>query len=571
MSSQPPETPGTPENPGQPERFADGAGRYSLTSRIATGGMGEVWRGTDTTLGRPVAVKLLKTEYADDATFRSRFETEARNAAVLHHPGIAGVYDFGEAPATDGSGIPRPYLVMELVDGQPLSALLRSGEPMEPEVVADLMAQTAEALAAAHAAGIVHRDVKPANLLITPERKVKVTDFGIARAADAVGITQTGQVLGTPQYLSPEQARGTTATPASDVYALGVVAFECLAGERPFDAGSPVATALAHLNQPVPDLPDSVPAPLAAVVQRALSKDPADRYPEGSAFAAALRDPLNDSPAGAGALGGPSTAATMVAGGAGLAAGAAAGAALGAGAAAADEPGTQVFGATPGDPTAGGTDTTGATDTAGSRKAERKRPWALIAVAAVLAIALLAVGAFALLSGGDDESDTGASAESTSASASASRTRTRSASPSEETSAAATVSVDADDYVGRDVQAVQSELEDLGLLVQLDQVDNDGSGTEDQVTSVDPTGTLEEGDSVTVQFYGPAPTTQAPTETETVTETPSESATPTETTSSAPASSQAATDSTSGAAASTSASTQTSTSGATVGAQDGGS
>jgi eukaryotic-like serine/threonine-protein kinase len=269
--------------------FADDARRYRLDSRIATGGMGEVWRATDTVLNREVAVKVLKHEYADDATFRSRFETEARHAAALHHPGVAGVYDFGEATAADGSGHPRPYLVMELVEGQPLSRLLADGRDLDRSAVRDLLAQAGDALAAAHAAGIVHRDVKPANLMVTPDGKIKVTDFGIARAGDGVGITQTGTVMGTAQYLSPEQARGERATPASDVYALGVVGFECLAGRRPFEADSQVATALAHIQQPVPDLPADVPADLAVVVRKSLSKDPADRYADGAAFAAALR------------------------------------------------------------------------------------------------------------------------------------------------------------------------------------------------------------------------------------------------------------------------------------------
>ena len=273
------------------EAFADDARRYRLESRIATGGMGEVWRATDTTLGRQVAVKVLKDEYADDPSFRARFETEARHAASLHHPNIAAVYDFGETAATDGSGSHRPFLVMELVDGQPLSALLRPEESLDPDAVRDLLAQAADGLAAAHAAGIVHRDVKPANLLVTPDREVKVTDFGIARAAEGMGLTQTGEVMGTPQYLSPEQAQGQTATPASDVYSLGVVAFECLAGHRPYVADTAVATALAHLREPVPDLPDSVPADLAAVVRRAMSKLPQDRYADGAALAAALRDP----------------------------------------------------------------------------------------------------------------------------------------------------------------------------------------------------------------------------------------------------------------------------------------
>ena len=272
----------TPQDPDT--RYVDDQHRYRLESRIATGGMGEVWRASDTALGRSVAVKVLKSEYADDPVFRSRFETEARHAASLHHPGVASVYDVGESALLgreDGSAMPRPFLVMELVDGQPLSALLRGGRPLDPAVVRDLMAQAADAIGAAHRAGIVHRDVKPANLLVTPDRQVKITDFGIARASDGLGLTGTGQVMGTPQYLSPEQARGTTATPASDVYALGVVAFECLAGHRPFDADSPVATALSHLNDPVPDLPPGIPADLAGVVRRAMAKDPANRFADG--------------------------------------------------------------------------------------------------------------------------------------------------------------------------------------------------------------------------------------------------------------------------------------------------
>ena len=208
--------------------------------------MGEVWRGTDTVLSRPVAIKVLKPEYADDALFRTRFETEARHAGSLHHPGIASVFDFGEASPVDGSTSPRPFLVMELVEGQPLSNLLRPDAPMDPEVVRDLLGQAAVALGAAHATGIVHRDVKPGNLIITPDRRTKVTDFGIARAAEGMSLTETGQVMGTPAYISPEQAEGKRATAASDVYALGVVAFECLAGRKPF---------LAEQDQPEPGTP----------------------------------------------------------------------------------------------------------------------------------------------------------------------------------------------------------------------------------------------------------------------------------------------------------------------------
>ncbi|MDQ6687707.1 MAG: serine/threonine protein kinase [Actinomycetota bacterium] len=270
-----------------------GSHRYRLLERIATGGMGEVWRGRDTRLHREVAVKLLKHEYAGDAGFRARFTAEARNAASLHHPGIASVFDYGEG---DVGTAGRPYLVMELVPGRPLSALLSGGVPLPPEQARDVALQTATALAISHQAGIVHRDIKPGNLLLTPEGQVKITDFGIARAADALALTQTGEVLGTPQYLAPEQAEGLTATPASDVYALGAVLFTMLAGRPPFQAESPVATALAHLHQPVPELPDGVPGDLAAITRRALAKQPADRYADAGELAAALRQAAGAAP-----------------------------------------------------------------------------------------------------------------------------------------------------------------------------------------------------------------------------------------------------------------------------------
>ncbi|MBO0843175.1 MAG: protein kinase, partial [Nocardioides sp.] len=279
--------------------------RYVFHELIGTGGMGEVWRATDTTLNREVAIKLLKPEHAEDPIGRSRFESEAKHAAALHHPNVVAVYDVGEMPTA--SGLMRPFLVMELVDHKPLSELLRGGRPLDPEVVRDLISQAADALGAAHRAGIVHRDVKPANLLITPQRRVKVSDFGIARAQAATGITGTGQVMGTPQYLSPEQARGEKATPASDVYSLGVVLFECLAGRRPFQKETPVATAIAHLHDPVPPLPESVPADLRAMVERCLQKDPSKRYPDAGALAIALQEKDAGEPADSG------DAATMVA------------------------------------------------------------------------------------------------------------------------------------------------------------------------------------------------------------------------------------------------------------------
>jgi eukaryotic-like serine/threonine-protein kinase len=260
-------------------------GRYTLDRHLATGGMGTVYVATDTALSRTVAIKILKPEFASDRAFRTRFETEARHAAGLDHPGIAKVYDYGETAGET----PRPYLVMEYVDGQPLSALLAPGRPLEPSRVVDLIAQTAEALQAAHDKQIVHRDVKPANLLITPDARVKVTDFGIAKAASDTPITQTGTIIGTAHYLPPEQAEGKPATPRSDIYALGVVLYECLTGTRPFVADNPVAIAIAHVRQEPPPLPDSVAPWLAALTMRMMAKDPAARPESAGELAQQLR------------------------------------------------------------------------------------------------------------------------------------------------------------------------------------------------------------------------------------------------------------------------------------------
>jgi len=264
--------------------------RYRLAQRIAAGGMGEVWRGTDELLGRPVAVKLLSAAHAADEQFRSRFRAEARYAASLSHPGIAQVYDYGESyqdlPGNDrppGSGV--AYLVMELVEGEALSAALARDGQMSADATLDLVAQAAKALAAAHAAGIVHRDIKPGNLLITPDHQVKITDFGIARAVLAAHLTQTGMVMGTAQYVSPEQASARPVTTSTDIYSLGVVAYECLAGRPPFTADTPIALALAHVKNQPPPLPASVPPRIAALVGQMLAKEPAKRPASAQAVA----------------------------------------------------------------------------------------------------------------------------------------------------------------------------------------------------------------------------------------------------------------------------------------------
>ncbi|MCA2229072.1 serine/threonine-protein kinase [Nonomuraea aurantiaca] len=244
--------------------------RYLLLSRIASGGMGDVWRARDELLGREVAVKVLRSHIQDDQSFRGRFRNEARITAALADPGIAQIFDYGEQRDL-------AYLVMELVHGEPLSAILTRNGSLMPEVTLDVVHQTAKALHAAHSAGVIHRDIKPGNLLVTPEGTIKVTDFGIARAIESAPVTLTGTVLGTAQYVSPEQAQGLPLTPSTDLYSLGVVAYECLSGRTPFQAEGPVAIALMHLNEPPSPLGVDVPAAVRELVMVLLSKDPRQR------------------------------------------------------------------------------------------------------------------------------------------------------------------------------------------------------------------------------------------------------------------------------------------------------
>ena len=251
----------------RPEIGQTFGGRYELKSRLAIGGMGEVWHAVDTVIERSVAIKILKEEYVSDQAFRERFRAEARHAALVNHEGIAGVYDFGEE---EGSA----YLVMELVPGEALSVILERERILSAERVLDIVAQTASALHAAREAGLVHRDITPGNLLITPDGRVKITDFGIARAADQVPLTATGQVMGTVQYLSPEQASGKTASPLTDIYSLGIVAYEALAGRRPFTGESQVSIAMAHIKNPPPPLPENIPLPVRNLVLSCIAKKP---------------------------------------------------------------------------------------------------------------------------------------------------------------------------------------------------------------------------------------------------------------------------------------------------------
>ena len=260
------------------------AERYSLRERIAVGGMGEVHLATDDRLGRLVAVKVLAAGFADSPDFVERFRREALTAAALSHPNIAQVYDYG----VDGDS---HFIVMEYAEGQDLAHVIREHGRLTPGDAVRVAEQVCAALGAAHRAGVVHRDVKPGNVIIRPDGTVKVTDFGIARALGQASLTDTGTVMGTAAYVAPEQARGEATTPSSDLYSLGILLFQMLTGSVPFDGDTPVAIAMRHLDEPVP-LPSSrvadLPANLDEVVVRATAKSPADRYADADAMAAAL-------------------------------------------------------------------------------------------------------------------------------------------------------------------------------------------------------------------------------------------------------------------------------------------
>ncbi|MEU8404229.1 protein kinase [Nonomuraea sp. NPDC048892] len=258
------------------------AGRYRLDTRIGAGGMGEVWRGEDIVLARTVAVKVLLPGRMEDPGFVARFQGEARAMATINHSGVVDVYDYGVSGDT-------VYLVMKFVDGEPLDRLLGRLGRIPPQPAMELIAQAASALQAVHDQGIVHRDVKPGNLLVQRDGTLVLTDFGIARSDVANRLTDAGMVLGTAAYCAPEQAEGAPVTPAVDIYALGVVAYECLVGQRPFDGESAVTIALKHIREAPPPLPQDIPPQVRNLVEIALSKDPTRRYPSARAMSEAAR------------------------------------------------------------------------------------------------------------------------------------------------------------------------------------------------------------------------------------------------------------------------------------------
>jgi eukaryotic-like serine/threonine-protein kinase len=263
------------------------SGRYRLIAPIGDGGMATIWRAVDEQLDREVAVKLLRPQFSSDPGFAARFKQEARSAAGLSHPNIVNVYDYG----TDGADGDQ-YIVMELIEGRDLSAVLRERGSVSTEDAVRIAIGVASALEVAHRKGIVHRDVKPGNIMITDAGDVKVADFGIARAVAEASMTVTGTTLGSVHYFSPEQARGDEVTGASDVYALGIVLYEMLTGKRPFEGDSAAAVALRRLNEdPAPPSASgfTIAPGLEQILMRALAREPADRFPDAGAFAEALR------------------------------------------------------------------------------------------------------------------------------------------------------------------------------------------------------------------------------------------------------------------------------------------
>jgi tRNA A-37 threonylcarbamoyl transferase component Bud32 len=286
-------------------------GRYKLIELLGQGGMATIFRALDTQLGREVAVKLLRPEYLRDPDFSSRFRQEAQNAASLSHPNVVTVYDYGEDPS-------GPFIVMEYVDGEDLATILRRNGALPPTQAARIAAAVARALAASHSRGIVHRDVKPGNVLIARDGRVKVVDFGIARAMAEAQMTLPGTTLGSVHYFSPEQARGEPATNESDIFALGIVLFEMLTGSRPWEGDSAAGVALARLTGPVPDpalVRGSIPPDLAAITRKALARVPSDRFASAAAMAEALESSRTSAAGAAGAGAAGAAGATIAAGG----------------------------------------------------------------------------------------------------------------------------------------------------------------------------------------------------------------------------------------------------------------
>jgi len=461
-------------------------GRYQLSSRVAIGGMGEVWQATDLVIGRTVALKILKDEYLGDPGFLERFRAEARHAALVNHEGIANVFDYGEE---DGSA----YLVMELVPGEALSTMIEREHTLPVDKVLDIVAQTANALQAAHAVGLVHRDIKPGNLLITPDGRVKITDFGIARIADQVPLTATGQVMGTVQYLSPEQASGHPASPSTDIYSLGIVAYECLAGRRPFTGESQVAIAMAHINEQPPALPGDIPEPVSALVMSCIAKKPADR-PATAANLARAAQALRRGDVAAATVAVPAIAAGGTV-------------AFNPPQGQGNDAATALIGTTQAGAVTGGPGTPGSPIDGEDEEPKKRREWIwwLVGVIAVLVIGGV-VAAFAL--NGNQQPEPTRSSTSSSQS-----TPTRSQTPSSPsaTPTQTRVLVNSADYEGLSVTDAQAKLQSVGLTSRVE--DGDPAPSADKantVQSISPTGSLALGSLVVIQQYTAQPTVNQP-------------------------------------------------------------
>lgn len=475
----------------RPTQGVSFGGRYELQSRIAIGGMGEVWEATDHVIGRTVAIKILKDEYMGDPGFLERFRAEARHAALVNHEGIASVFDYGEE---NGSA----YLVMELVPGEALSTILERDGALSADKTLDIVAQTASALQAAHAAGLVHRDIKPGNLLITPDGRVKITDFGIARIADQVPLTATGQVMGTVQYLSPEQASGHPASPATDTYSLGIVAYECLAGKRPFTGESQVAIAMAQINEQPPPLPPTVPIPVQNLVMAMIAKKPADR-PSSAATVARAAQALRRGDLNSAAIAVPAIATGGIAG---------------------DDDATRMLtasndGATRILPTTAQLPTEEAV--AEEEKKKKKRSpwtWPLIALIALLIIVLGGTLWAMFGNRGEDPkpSDTPTTAQTTS--------QTPSQTPTPEVTR---VDVAALNLNGSDCATATATLKDAGFTNNITCADGDPAPSDaevGQVYRVQPTGNVETTTPITLTVYAARTPLPTPTDTPTLTGDP---------------------------------------------------
>jgi serine/threonine-protein kinase len=488
--------------------------------------MGEVWRGTDEVLGRTVAIKVLLPALLDEPGFAERFRGEARTMATINHPGVVDVYDYGSEATT-------AFLVMEYVEGEALSGTLNRVGRLTPSRTMSLIAQAADALQAAHSKGVVHRDVKPGNLLVRPNGTAVLTDFGIARSAQAAQLTAVGSVLGTAAYLSPEQATGQPASRLSDLYSLGVVAYQCLAGRRPFEGDNPIEIALRHVRDLPPPLPADVPPLARQIVERAMAKDPAGRWPTASAMAEAARNAAAQLASG--------TTGTMVTPGSVPSGGTTAivssppasrvsptptrrGAAVPPQSppmSSPVSPGTRAMpmpatGQHPVPARPMSSPRAGSPGRAGYRanSSGKQQTTLLLAALATIGVVLLGVGGVYLILNEDEpRGRNGVVAPASSQSViqpplpkSPSKSTRPPASPTNSN----LVSVGCDDLLGKRKSEVKSSLEDRGFVVKAETVETD-EGEKDEVVDIAPCGKAPRGDSITIKVAtGKAPGNASP-------------------------------------------------------------